>query len=81
MEPGGLDVEELAVPGDVVDQRALERLHRRVEGLQRAERHDVDPADGTAVEPALRSRASASTSGSSGTRSSMLEASPAGADR
>ena len=54
VETGRLDVEELAVPGDVVDQRALERLHRRVERLQGAERDDVDPADGMTVEPALQ---------------------------
>ena len=52
VQAGGLDVEELAVPGDVVDQRALERGQRRVEGLQRAERRDVDLGDGVAVEPA-----------------------------
>ena len=71
VQPAGGDVEELAVPGDVVDQRALERLQRRVERLQRAERGDVD-LDDRAVGRAgpRRSRARASTSGSSGTRHS-----------
>ena len=40
-----VDVEELAVPRDVVDQRAVQRVQRRVEGLQRAERGQVDAAD------------------------------------
>ena len=52
VEAGRLDVEELAVPGDVVDHRALERGQRRVEGLEGAERGDVDLRDGVAVEPA-----------------------------
>ena len=52
VQAGGLDVEELAVPGDVVDQRALERGQRRVEGLQGAERRDVDLRDGVPVQPA-----------------------------
>ena len=43
--PEARDVEELAVPGDVVDQRAVERGQRRVVGLQRAERGDVDADD------------------------------------
>ena len=37
---------------DVLDQRALERPQRRVEGLERAERRDVDRRDGVPVEPA-----------------------------
>ena len=40
------------MPGDVVDQRALERGQRRVEGLQGAERGDVDLDDGAVGEPA-----------------------------
>ena len=44
VQAGGVDVEELAVAGDVVDEGALERLQRRVEGLERAERGDVDGA-------------------------------------
>ena len=56
VQPGGVDVEELAVPGDVLDQRPLERRERRVEGLQRAERGDVDLDDGALVEPALAGR-------------------------
>ena len=52
VQAGGLDVEELAVPGDPVDHRALERGQRRVEGLQGAERGDVDLDDRVPVEPA-----------------------------
>ena len=68
VQPAGVDVEELAVPGDVLDERALERVQRRVEGLQRAERGEVDAARsrGPSSRP-RRSRARASTSGSSGT--------------
>ena len=48
--PGDVDVEELAVPGDAVDQRAGQRGDRRVVGLQAAERRDVDAHDRAAVE-------------------------------
>src|SRR5918998_1512961 len=37
---------------DVVDERPLECLQRRVEGLERAERGDVDLGDGASGEPA-----------------------------
>src|SRR6476469_9332298 len=40
-----VDVEELAVPRHVVDERAVKGVQRRVEGLQRAERRQVDAAD------------------------------------
>ena len=46
-----VDVEELAVPGHVVDERAVQGVQRRVEGLERAERGEVDPADRRADQP------------------------------
>ena len=52
VQPADADVEELAVPRDVVDQQPLERAQRRVEGLERAERRDVHRRDRVAVEPA-----------------------------
>ena len=36
-----------------IDERALQRLHRRVEGLQRTERREMDLGDGMPLEPAL----------------------------
>ena len=52
VEPADVDVQELAVPGDVLDQQPLERPQRRVEGLERAERRDVHGGDRMAVQPA-----------------------------
>ena len=71
VQPGGADVDELAVPGDVVDEAARQRGQRRVEGLQRAERGDVDAGDGRPSSRPRRSSARPSTSGSSGTRTSL----------
>ncbi len=51
VQPGGADVEELPVPGDAVDDQPVEGGQRRVEGLQRAERRDVDAHDRTVGEP------------------------------
>jgi hypothetical protein len=48
---GRVDVEELAVPGDAVDERTAERGDRRVVGLQAAERSDVDADDGAVAQP------------------------------
>ena len=53
-EPAPAAEPEPAAVADVVDQRALERLHRGVERLQCAEGDHVDPADGMTVEPALQ---------------------------
>ena len=47
----GVDVEELAVPVDAVDGRPLERLRRRVERLEHAERRELDLRDGETVRP------------------------------
>ena len=52
MQPADGHVEELAVPGHVLDQQPLERPQRRVEGLERAERRDVHRGDRVAVQPA-----------------------------
>ena len=40
------------LPGHVVDEAALERRDRGVEGLERRERDHVDLRDGTVCEPA-----------------------------
>ena len=52
VRPARGDVEELAVPGDVLDERAVQRVQRRVEGLQRAEGRQVDAGDRAVDEPA-----------------------------
>jgi hypothetical protein len=54
VQAGGVDVDELAVPGDAVDEAAGQGAQRRVEGLQGAERRDVDPGDGPVLEPAAQ---------------------------
>jgi hypothetical protein len=51
VQPGGLDVEELAVSCHVVHERAVQRRQRGVEGLQRAEGGDVDARDRPVLEP------------------------------
>ena len=48
VQPLGGDVDELAVPGDVVDLQAPQGRERRVVGLQRAERGELDVGDGVA---------------------------------
>ena len=51
VQPGDVQVEELAVPGHAGDLEPLQRGHRRVVGLQHAEGGEVDaghdPPDGT----------------------------------
>jgi hypothetical protein len=54
VDAGGLEIEELAVPAYVVDERALQRAERRVIGLERAELDEVDLGDGAVAQPALQ---------------------------
>jgi hypothetical protein len=53
VQAADVEVEELPVPAHPVDQEPLEGAERRVEGLERAERRQVDRRDRVAGQPAL----------------------------